>query len=265
MLYMRLFYPISIHAPTRGATNLLLLWPLPPEISIHAPTRGATQPYLHPVSLFRNFNPRSHEGSDDVTLKTPLLHSAISIHAPTRGATDQHKKPFCIHEISIHAPTRGATMHWHLSSSITVFQSTLPRGERLVTALVITVARSFQSTLPRGERQRKPMSLWLHKYFNPRSHEGSDGDETRAEYMADYISIHAPTRGATRVSSEFPGTKKFQSTLPRGERRNRSGVDVARSGFQSTLPRGERPPEPEAAGTKHQKGFQSTLPRGERP
>ena len=158
MLYMRLFYPISIHAPTRGATNLLLLWPLPPEISIHAPTRGPTQPYLHPVSLFRNFNPRSHEGSDDVTLKTPLLHSAISIHAPTRGATLQD----CFEAL------------------LRIFQSTLPRGERLAVAgafvkdLFISIhaptrgatlldqcvnrfVKQFQSTLPRGERLYKQM------------------------------------------------------------------------------------------------------------
>ena len=131
MLYMRLFYPISIHAPTRGATNLLLLWPLPPEISIHAPTRGATQPYLHPVSLFRNFNPRSHEGSDDVTLKTPLLHSAISIHAPTRGATKDIQYIQVNGNISIHAPTRGATLQKAQNEYILQFQSTLPRGERL--------------------------------------------------------------------------------------------------------------------------------------
>ena len=156
MLYMRLFYPISIHAPTRGATNLLLLWPLPPEISIHAPTRGATQPYLHPVSLFRNFNPRSHEGSDDVTLKTPLLHSAISIHAPTRGATLQD----CFEAL------------------LRIFQSTLPRGERLA------VAGAFV----------KDLFISIHAPTR-----GATVFISVQIRILQLISIHAPTRGATAI------------------------------------------------------------------
>ena len=152
MLYMRLFYPISIHAPTRGATNLLLLWPLPPEISIHAPTRGATQPYLHPVSLFRNFNPRSHEGSDDVTLKTPLLHSAISIHAPTRGATRSIPVPPAPLPISIHAPTRGATIEQIASMTVWPISIHAPTRGATLSVLSYCLIFEFQSTLPRGER-----------------------------------------------------------------------------------------------------------------
>ena len=54
--------------------------------------------------------------------------------------------------ISIHAPTRGATTTKNLQKNLSVFQSTLPRGERLSYGLVI-----FKT-----------------EYFNPRSHEGSD-------------------------------------------------------------------------------------------
>ena len=55
---------ISIHAPTRGATNDSGHFSFKNGISIHAPTRGAT---LKDISIFINtldFNPRSHEGSD---------------------------------------------------------------------------------------------------------------------------------------------------------------------------------------------------------
>ena len=34
------------------------------QISIHAPTRGATQDLLHQAHPGQNFNPRSHERSD---------------------------------------------------------------------------------------------------------------------------------------------------------------------------------------------------------
>ena len=55
-------------------------------ISIHAPTRGATETRVASSMESLHFNPRSHERSDKwQTFKAQL--SAISIHAPTRGAT----------------------------------------------------------------------------------------------------------------------------------------------------------------------------------
>ena len=77
---------ISIHAPTRGATFVLLITHTFIYISIHAPTRGATftrivhyfhylfqstlprgeRPHTtHSVDGIWDFNPRSHEGSDE--------------------------------------------------------------------------------------------------------------------------------------------------------------------------------------------------------
>ena len=77
----------------------------------------------------RNFNPRSHEGSDTDQDKL-VLGESISIHAPTRGATK-------------------------------IFAIKAPKDE-------------FQSTLPRGERPLMPKSPKPGDNFNPRSHEGSD-------------------------------------------------------------------------------------------
>ena len=57
------------------------------RISIHAPTRGATQTVAAYLVLVGNFNPRAHEGRD---VRLALLRDGgeeISIHAPTRGAT----------------------------------------------------------------------------------------------------------------------------------------------------------------------------------
>ena len=100
---------VSIHAPTRGATRLLLPRPRLFPVSIHAPTRGATKD--------------SNKG---------YLSVRVSIHAPTRGATARTKlkkqydrfqsthphgvrrrKVFSVAvsaRVSIHAPTRGATL-----------------------------------------------------------------------------------------------------------------------------------------------------------
>ena len=102
---------------------------------------------------------------------------------------------------------------------------------------------------------------WARIYFNPRSHKGSDTAINGS--LLDYaISIHAPTRGATKPLAQpgqFPG---FQSTLPQGERLlpvllivinfdisihapTRGATDIPGHihilcGFQSTLPQGER-------------------------
>ena len=53
------------------------------DISIHAPTKGATShPSVSSMEL-HNFNPRSHEGSDDIPPRPDARHP-ISIHAPTK-------------------------------------------------------------------------------------------------------------------------------------------------------------------------------------
>ena len=100
---------ISIHAPARGATPLLLCITLGYRISIHAPARGATG---HPQQsclagwIFQStlprgerrrtgilpasreyFNPRSREGSDCTDGSYRCCKCCISIHAPARGAT----------------------------------------------------------------------------------------------------------------------------------------------------------------------------------
>ena len=100
--------PISIHAPTRGATACEALAAKTVVFQSTLP-RGERRMGKIDTSGLSNFNPRSHEGSDNRTTFYYLPVSLISIHAPTRGAT------YCICRlvsdwtISIHAPTRGAT------------------------------------------------------------------------------------------------------------------------------------------------------------
>ena len=99
-----------------------------------------------------NFNPRSHERSDEVEAKRKAKLE-ISIHAPTRGATvsDSHSR-LCV-GISIHAPTRGATLFEYGVDNPLRFQSTLPREERPHFSDSFALCHVFQSTLPREERQ----------------------------------------------------------------------------------------------------------------
>ena len=139
------------------------------------------QPPRSSAPVLCNFNPRSHERSD--TKRQRNLLDAI--------------------EISIHAPTRGATLD---------------------ACAVCESYQEFQSTLPREERHTLGLPLRVDlraRYFNPRSHERSDTDSldlrfikgkfqstlpreerhkclTSVDFSTFCISIHAPTRGATR-------------------------------------------------------------------
>ena len=123
-------------------------------------------------------------------------------------------------DISIHAPTRGATPCRQKKSSMQIFQSTLPRGER-----------------PSAERLGGV--LWD---FNPRSHEGSDLLWSGYRTKLRDISIHAPTRGATSISSVTDPVFIISIHAPtRGATVSYLSQQQHTEEFQSTLPRGERP------------------------
>ena len=123
-----------------------------------------------------------------------------------------------------------------------LFQSTLPREERPYEMSTIFIYRNFN---PRSH-ERSDLSVTAEKssvkdfnprshersdckiffsfivdnHFNPRSHERSDGGHRIKMHPAAVISIHAPTRGATGDGcQEVQEVEKFQSTLPREERR----------------------------------------------
>ena len=144
-------------------------------------------------------------------------------------------------DISVHAPTRGATSNSLSFSIFSVFQSTLPREERLLGLNFKEANSIFQSTLPREERLLQQYLSHFQLLFQstlPR--------EKRRNYA---------------TTGDIP--TKFQSTLPR---RGATGVLLNRRllslRFQSTLPREERPLQHQLG--LHRRIFQSTLPREER-
>ena len=212
---------ISIHAPTRGATNYQNIARAKAIISIHAPTRGATVFLIVLFMTGGNFNPRSHERSDIKMISDCSSNYWISIHAPTRGATLLYFKPaWC-----------------------SKFQSTLPREERpefmsnfTKACKMISIHAPTRGATQKFDNDIKSVRISIHaptrgatvddggcsifeRYFNPRSHERSDDDLRLYERLIQ-ISIHAPTRGATRTQQERRTQMLlFQSTLPREERR----------------------------------------------
>ena len=153
------------------------------------------------------------------------MHPVISIHAPARGATFLLlPAALGITNISIHAPARGATYNFHHSlSSIYLFLSTLPQGERHRMLPGFSGGRRISIHAPaRGATHVACGCSHPKVYFYPRSRKGSDfnsffvtaagdhfyprsrkGSDCYGVFMDEgkWISIHAPARGATSRAS----------------------------------------------------------------
>ena len=192
------------------------------NVSIHAPTRGATNGKGRAYGSIPCFNPRTHTGCDWNRI-LPYKAGDVSIHAPTRGATGvqrggkwhgrfQSTHPHGVRpdfrerlknqrDVSIHAPTRGATRsnsgldtrqfcfnprthtgcdtsHLDVSKHHIWFQSTHPHGVRQGLTFTEDGLELFQSTHPHGVRR-----VWnaarakVYFSFNPRTHTGCDSAE----------------------------------------------------------------------------------------
>ena len=135
---------------------------------------------------------------------------------------DFNRIVYCIKQsVSIHAPTWGATTKCANSCRSVLFQSTHPRGVRLVHTIINDILFSF----------------------NPRTHVGCDTALGKA-YCLRAVSIHAPTWGATELLTLLQLRRKFQSTHPRGVRPLAALDRFNGDRFQSTHPRGVRPKRP---------------------
>ena len=77
------------------------------------------------------------------------------------------------------------------------FQSTLPRGERLVKPCCLKYPFNFNPRSREGSDKRHSRNMFETIDFNPRSREGSDLHRFRHVLVVVGISIHAPARGAT--------------------------------------------------------------------
>ena len=147
------------------------------------------------MDVLFNFNPRSREGSDSITLH----HSSsaqISIHAPAKGATTSSMRVRDSLKFQSTLPRRERPIPSLEKYEFKVFQSTLPRRERQPLYFETIDDFIFQSTLPRRERRCKIVNKVVNKY----------------------ISIHAPAKGATSSLMVLAYSLIFQSTLPRRER-----------------------------------------------
>ena len=190
------------------------------NISIHAPAEGATR---NPDAVFLRltyFNPRSRGGNDESNLQSSFVLNYFNPRS--RGGSDIAVRFTC--------------------TSISGFQSTLPRRERQIDHAERQYIERFQSTLPRRERRQL----------------------VAGRAVGGHISIHAPAEGATyetgitysdlsHFNPRSRGGSDIGSFYENGinnnfNPRSRGGSDIHLSTaaglftvFQSTLPRRERP------------------------
>ena len=102
-------------------------------------------------------------------------YADISVHAPTRGATSNSLSFSIFSVFQSTLPREERLLGLNFKEANSIFQSTLPREERPLQHQLGLHRRIFQSTLPREERRAKRTCLPKEPSdFNPRSHERSD-------------------------------------------------------------------------------------------
>ncbi len=191
---------VSIHAPAWGATALRNTKPLASRVSIHAPAWGATASLAGVVKEIQEFQSTLPRGERPRT-PPPKSQNTHSFNPRSRVGSDRaFAADITKHSESFNPRSRVGSDALPLALAVRVevaFQSTLPRGERLLCCRSACVPSLFQSTLPRGERRMLPADLSTGpKCFNPRSRVGSDQICAGREGNGS-VSIHAPAWGAT--------------------------------------------------------------------
>ena len=150
------------------------------DISIHAPTRGATDipGHIHILCGFQSTLPQG-ERQDTVVTNKPIL--VISIHAPTRGAT--HRAWHCgiPHPFQSTLPQgERRNIRPILPATQTHFNPRSHKGSDIPTdILVFVLSIDFNPRSHKGSDRSCNGIIRREHDFNPRSHKGSDSNFTQ--------------------------------------------------------------------------------------
>ena len=144
------------------------------------------------------FNPRSYKRSDvsqQIDTSTPYDFNPRSYKR-----SDSHTIyfPYKIYYFNPRSYKRSDVVRAKEHNVCSEFQSTLLQEERPATPVAVLCIDLFQSTLLQEERPPSSVLSAYFSNFNPRSYKRSDGISEVQAVVYCIISIHAPTRGATR-------------------------------------------------------------------
>jgi len=178
------------------------------QVSIHAPARGATMESRAETGDHASFNPRARAGRDRYPIALPP--SLPGFNPRARAGRDPPPSPQARRLIvSIHAPARGATLNHWLNHRLRPVSIHAPaRGATLIPGDVLHVLDVSIHAPARGATAACSHAQATRQGFNPRARAGRDEWQTR----------HRPDR-------------RFQSTRPRGARRQESVYDFATACF----------------------------------
>ena len=185
---------VSIHAPARGATRLIV-FPLYTFLFQFTRPQGARRSALtHPLvsTVFQFTRP---QGARQIALRRII--GTGSFNSRARKGRDQRIGPRQFRRyVSIHAPARGATVPSPFPvPNFWRFNSRARKGRD-------DPGRPITANRPR---------------FNSRARKGRDICDTNT--LCQFaVSIHAPARGATLMKSEALARVRFQFTRPQGAR-----------------------------------------------
>ena len=173
---------VSIHAPGRGATSLLVLFVcLAPfqfthpggvrpewrchhrswqDVSIHAPGRGATGAVKSWRACGGSFNSRTREGCDAVRPTPVLRPRPFQFTHPGGVRLRWVDVSIATLHVSIHAPGRGATSSSSFGGDTSPrFNSRTREGCDSCATSLCAASASFQFTHPGGVRPRHPQRV----------------------------------------------------------------------------------------------------------
>ena len=153
-------------------------------ISIHAPTGGATGYNFYLNIGCTDFNPRSHGGSDLISCVRSIL--AFDFNPRSHGGSD--------------AATEKKLKH------LSIFQSTLPRGERLRRFTGMAPLHQISIHAPTGGATESGTGMLKIIKISIHAPTGGATKRRKNQKMVCRISIHAPTGGAT---GSYMGSRRW--------------------------------------------------------
>ena len=221
---------VSIHAPTRGATTSTSCRRILQTVSIHAPTRGATDKGLLYRGWHLGFNPRTHEGCD-IYCSVQFISVLVSIHAPTRGATDKTERHFNVKMFQSTHPRGVRHRLGCYCQTLCCFNPRTHEGCDVVSVMSHVIMIGFNPRTHEGCDLLVVVTMLFPTSFNPRTHEGCDKMSNNGIFANRAFQSTHP-RGVRHIYLDFKDyLEKFQSTHPRGVRQKSLGITLGNNGF----------------------------------
>ena len=189
-------------------------------VSIHAPTRGATESRMRSSAASGCFNPRAHAGRDE-TPSMALASLAVFQSTRPRGARRWPRAP--------RARGGGFNPRAHAGRDLPrarthpdhrPFQSTRPRGARLgAFSTGVSTLVEFQSTRPRGARRGCRRCGRIHRHVSIHAPTRGATSLIKSVRVIEMRFQSTRPRGARRAWRGLCcRCRPFQSTRPRGAR-----------------------------------------------